>query len=75
MAQTKSESGTGDKGMVSGSQDFLRGVRAEAKKVTWPEWKDTRSATGVVLIFVAVSSVFLGSVDFLFSKLMEWLVH
>lgn len=75
MAQTKSESGAGDKGVVTESGDFLRGVRAEAKKVTWPEWKDTRSATGVVLVFVAISSVFLGSVDFLFSKLMEWLVH
>ena len=75
MAQSKSDSGAAQKGLISDSQDFVKGVRAEAKKVTWPEWKDTRSATGVVLMFVAVSSVFLGSVDFVLSKLMEWLVR
>lgn len=75
MAQSKNNPGADEKGLVSESQEFLRGVRAEAKKVTWPEWKDTRSATGVVLMFVAISSVFLGSVDFVFSKLMEWLVR
>lgn len=60
---------------AGGAAEFLRGVRGEAKKVTWPAWKDTRQATVVVLIFVAVSSVFLGGVDFVFSKLIEWLVR
>ena len=45
------------------SVQFLREVRVELKKVTWPSRKQTIGATTVVLLLVIVVSLFLGIVD------------
>ena len=50
--------------------EFLKEVKAELKKVTWPTRKETISSTYIVLIVVVVSSAFLGMVD----GLLAWLV-
>ncbi|MBW1812426.1 MAG: preprotein translocase subunit SecE [Deltaproteobacteria bacterium] len=42
---------------------FLREVRVELKKVTWPSRKQAIGSTVVVLILVIVVSFFLGAVD------------
>ena len=42
---------------------FLREVRVELKKVTWPSRKQTIGSTVVVLILVIIISFFLGAVD------------
>ncbi len=42
---------------------FLREVRAELKKVTWPSRKQTIGSTVVVIVLVAIISLFLGVVD------------
>jgi preprotein translocase subunit SecE len=42
---------------------FLREVRAELKRVTWPNRKDTVGSTSVVLVLVLIVAVFLGIVD------------
>jgi len=45
------------------SMQFLREVRTELKKVTWPSRKDTLSGTLVVLVAVFIIAIFLGIVD------------
>jgi len=50
-------------GYVEKSIQFLREVRAELKKVTWPSRKQTMGSTIVVLILVVLISSFLGIVD------------
>ncbi len=42
---------------------FLREVKVELKKVTWPSRKQTLGATAVVLVIVTIIAVFLGLVD------------
>lgn len=42
---------------------FLREVKTELKKVTWPTRKQTVGSTVVVLVIVAIISLFLGVVD------------
>ncbi len=42
---------------------FLREVRGELRKVTWPSWKTTVGSTAVVLVVVVVVSLYLGIVD------------
>ena len=42
---------------------FLREVRAELKRVTWPTRKETIGSTSVVIILVVIVAVFLGLVD------------
>ncbi len=53
---------------------FIDESIAELKKVTWPPKKETLKASYAVIIFVIVLGVFLGIVDFLLAKLVNWMV-
>lgn len=61
----------GGDGIVQKSVQFLREVRIELKKVTWPSRKQTMGSTVVVIILVMVISLFLGVVDFSLSNLIR----
>ena len=53
---------------------YFREVRAELRKVNWPNWNELLSYTTVVIVTVFFVAVFIGVVDFLFSKLIAPLV-
>ena len=53
---------------------FLREVRIELSKVTWPTRKDTIASTSVVLVIVILIAAFLGIVDLGLSRLMRLLL-
>lgn len=57
--------------LVSKSTQFLREVKAELKKVTWPSRKQTLGSTVVVIVLVMVISLFLGVVDIALSSLVH----
>ena len=42
---------------------FLKEVKLESSKVTWPTWNELRESTIVVIIAVAVISAFIAVVD------------
>jgi preprotein translocase subunit SecE len=48
---------------VDATIQFLREVRVELRKVTWPSRKQTIGSTVVVIILVLLISAFLGIVD------------
>ena len=50
---------------------FLREVRIELKKVTWPSRKETIASTSVVLITVILVAFYLGIVDLGLSRLIK----
>ncbi len=54
---------------------FLREVKIELKKVTWPSRKETMASTVVVIILVMIVSVFLGLVDVGLSSLIRVVLH
>ena len=56
------------------SIQFLREVRIELKKVTWPSRKQAIGSTLVVIILVMIFSVFLGIVDVGLSGLVRILL-
>lgn len=56
------------------AKQFLREVRTELKKVTWPSRKDTLSGTLVVLVAVFIIAIFLGIVDSGLSNLIKELL-
>ncbi len=56
------------------AKQFLREVKQELKKVTWPTRKDALSGTVVVLVAVFVIAVFLGIVDSGLSNLVRELL-
>ncbi len=51
--------------------EYLQEVQSELKKVTWPTRKQTMGTTLVVIVLVAIVSVFLGLFDYGFSKLIQ----
>ena len=47
--------------------NFVKDVRIEFSKVSWPTREDLVSSTGVVLVFSAVFAVFIGMFDLIIS--------
>ena len=53
---------------------FMREVRAEARKITWPSRRETWITTVMVLIMVAVAAVFFLVVDEVLSRTIEFVL-
>ena len=54
--------------------EFIREVRQEAGKVTWPARRDTLITTGMVFVFVAIAAVFFTAVDWIISRIVQLLL-
>ena len=50
---------------------FMQQVRQEAEKVTWPTRKETMITTIMVMIMVALASVFFLAVDAVLSRVVN----
>ncbi len=53
---------------------FLKDVRAEMKRVTWPDRKTVFASSVVVVFVLIVTALYLTSWDFLWAKLFERLL-
>ena len=53
---------------------FLREVRAELTKVSWPGQNELVGSTTVVIVLSIVLAIFIGLVDFLLSVLLSRLL-
>ena len=69
MAELTKKTGDGAEADASpparrvGPVEFFQQVRREAKKVTWPSWKETWLTTMMVFIMVGFTMVFFFIVD------------
>ena len=54
---------------------FMREVRIELKKVTWPNRKQTTGSTAVVIVFVFIIALFLGLSDSALSLLVRQVLN
>lgn len=61
---------TGDNSVIA----FLRQVKTELKKVDWPSREETIRLTTIVVIVSVIVGAYLGSLDFLFTKLMGFVL-
>ena len=50
---------------------FLREVKAEVKRITWPSKDDTKKALIAVVIFTLIYILLVGGLDFIFKNLFE----
>lgn len=55
----------------SGPSEFIKQVKSEAKKVTWPSRKETIASTIAVFIMVTISSLFLFFADQIIAYLVR----
>lgn len=54
--------------------EFLKDVRVELRKVSWPSRQETTKLTGVVILVSVIIASFLGLLDFVFLRLLNILV-
>ena len=54
---------------------YLRQTRGELRKVTWPTRQESQRLTAIVLGVTAVMALFLGTLDFIFSNVIQRLVE
>ena len=52
--------------------EFLKEARAELGKVTWPTRQELYESTILVIVSVILITVFIGAVDFVFNKLLQF---
>ncbi len=50
---------------------FLKEVRLEMKRVTWPNRREVSGATWVVVVTVVVIALFIGVVDLMLVRLLR----
>lgn len=51
--------------------EFIREVRQETAKVTWPTRKETLVTTGMVFVMVVICAIFFLLVDWIFSTIVQ----
>ena len=56
---------------ISEVVSFLKEVKDELKRVTWPSKSLVKNATIAVIVFTAVISVYLWALDSVFNRLFE----
>ena len=54
---------------------FVRQVRQEMQKVTWPEKKDTFISSAIVIVLVILFSLFFLVTDQIWSKGLRWIIE
>ena len=57
--------------MVNKLQQFVADVKFEMTKVSWPTWEELKSSTYIVLGLSLILIVFLFSIDFILSKILN----
>ena len=53
--------------LIENSKKFLKEVKAEMSKVTWPSWLELKGSTILVIIVSIFFSVYVGVVDVMLS--------
>ena len=61
-------------GRIARFIQFLRDVRNELRKVTWPTFEELKKATTVIVIFVSVLGMLIGLMDSLLQQILVKLV-
>jgi len=59
--------------LISRVKGFLKETEAEGKKVIWPERKYITAATGIILVIVILTTLYVMFLDFGFAKIFELL--
>jgi preprotein translocase subunit SecE len=60
----------GKKNFLTSIREYFKSVTTELKKVTWPDRKMVSISTVVILLMVFFVVIYVGVIDFLFTKIM-----
>lgn len=56
--------------MLEKAKQFLREVRAELERVTWPGREEVQAATIVIIVLTILLAAFIGGVDFIVNRVL-----
>jgi len=59
------------KSLFKRARNYLADVWAEMRKVSWVQRKQLFTTTLVVIVFSTILALFIGVVDFIFSRLLS----
>ena len=65
---------TSGREVVDKARTFLKEVRVEMSKVTWPTWAELKGQTIVVVVAVLLIAAFIGLVDLVLSNTIKLLI-
>ncbi len=54
--------------------NFLKEVRSEIQKVTWPTRNETVTLTIIVITISLLVGIYLGGLDLLFTEMLKFLI-
>ena len=57
------------------TREFLADVRNEMKRVTWPSKREVYATTVVVILTSVFFGVYLATVDYALSHLVNWVIR
>ena len=55
--------------------NYLKEVRLELSKVVWPKREEVIKLTLIVIIISVIVGLYLGALDFIYTKLLELLIN
>jgi len=58
----------------TGSVEYVKSVKQEVKKITWPSRHETTISTIMVFIMVTIAAVFLFVTDQVVATVIRWLL-
>jgi preprotein translocase subunit SecE len=61
-------------GAIGRVREFTQEVLAEFRKVTWPTRQELVNSTVVVIVVTVVLAFFLGMVDIVLARVVEWIL-
>ncbi len=70
---TRAPAATRTKKERTGAVQYLREVRDEMRKVSWPKWPEVRRFSIIVLVTVILYTGYIFGLDSLFGVLSGWL--
>lgn len=57
------------------ARDYIDDVKAEMRRVTWPNWPQVRATTGVVIAAVFLFAGYFFVVDFIVNRSITGVIH
>ena len=61
--------------MFNRTREYLKDVRAEFDKVSWPNWEELKGQTIVVLVVSLILSIFIYAVDQVLNQIVRVLLR
>ena len=62
-------------GFITRAKRFFRDVKGETKKIVWPSKHQVINNTGIVLLVVVLSAIFVGCFDIITSQLIKFFLN